>query len=188
MLEYEKKFMLTENEYFAIMELMCRREPWTVQTNHYFDTDDYRMNEQKITCRIREKNGIYKTVIKNHGTKQTDCSIEVELAQVSEFDPQIFKALGLRYQGNLVTERIVVYKDSRCKMVLDRNTYLGNTDFELEIEYREGEEQHAQTVLKDAALALISYGLLNKTSELAARVSDDASKSQRFFDRLKNLK
>ena len=188
MLEYEKKVILTEKEYFAIIELMCRREPCVTQTNYYFDTDDYSMNHKGITCRIREKNRTYKTIVKNHGANYTDCSVEVELAETTEFDPQIFNALGLRYQGKLITERIVVHKDSRCKMLLDRNTYLGHTDFELEVEYSKGEERSAQTVLENTALALISYDLLNNINEFFARVGKGGSKSQRFIERLKNFK
>ena len=188
MLEYEKKIMLTEKEYFAIVELMCRREPCVIQTNYYFDTDDYRMNEKRITCRIREKDRIYKTILKNHGAKYTNCSMEVELGESMEFDPQIFNALGLFCHGKLITERMLVLKDSRCKMVLDRNTYLGHTDFELEIEYCKGEEHWTQRFLENVALSLISYGLLNNINEFFARLGNGGFKSQRFFERLKNFK
>ena len=188
MLEYEKKIMLTEKEYFAIIELMCRHEPCVIQTNYYFDTDDYRMNEKRITCRIREKDRIYKTIVKNHGAIYTNCSTEIELGESMELDPQIFNALGLCCHGKLITERIVVLNDSRCKMVLDRNTYLGHTDFELELEYRKGEERCTQNIFENVALGLLSYGLLDNINEFFARVGNDGFKSQRFFERLKNSK
>ena len=60
MLEYEKKVMLTKDEY-AVLSAQCRGMRVETQTNYYFDTDDFCMNRKGITCRIRAKNGKYKT-------------------------------------------------------------------------------------------------------------------------------
>ena len=56
-LEYEKKIMLTADEYFSILLLVCRDVPVQTQTNYYFDNDDLSMNKKGITCRIRPKDG-----------------------------------------------------------------------------------------------------------------------------------
>ena len=37
MLEYEKKIMLTADEYLSILMLMCKYVPMQTQTNYYFD-------------------------------------------------------------------------------------------------------------------------------------------------------
>ena len=137
MLEYEKKIMLTEAEYCTIIKGMTSRYiPIQNQTNYYFDNDNLSMNEKGITCRIRVKDGKYKATVKNHNPEHPDCSIEVDLVEKSEFDPQIFNVFGLHHQGELVTKRIIMYNDSACQMVLDKNIYLGYTDFELEVEFR----------------------------------------------------
>ncbi len=188
MLEYEKKIMLTADEYLSILITICKYVPIETQTNYYFDNDDLSMNEEGITCRIRAKDGKYKATVKNHNTEHSDCSIEVDLVEKTEFDPQIFNVLGLHHQGELITERVVMYKDSACEMVLDRNVYLGHTDFELEVEYSKESECRAQTLIQNIGECLVAAGQLTGIDEFIARVGQGGSKSQRFFERLKNLK
>ncbi|MBR5223349.1 MAG: CYTH domain-containing protein [Clostridia bacterium] len=186
MLEYEKKIMLTVDEYLSILILKCRHLRMNTQTNYYFDDDDFSMNKKGITCRIREKGGKYKSTVKNHNTRHPNLSIEVDLAETTKFHPQIFNAFGLHNKGELVTQRIVMYKDSNCEMVLDRNLYLGYEDFELEVEYVEGAEEKAQALIDDIAEFLVAMQHLNEAYELSVRVDKGACKSQRFFERRKN--
>ena len=187
MLEYEKKIMLTANEYFSIIMLMCRYIPMQTQTNYYFDNDDLSMNEKGITCRIRAKDGKYKATIKNHNAEHPDCSVEVDLVEKTEFDPQIFNVFGLHHQGVLITDRVVMHKDSVCEMVLDRNTYLDNTDFELEVEYSKEGEQRAKTLIENIGDCLATKQLTGN-DDFITRIGKGGSKSQRFFERLKKLK
>lgn len=137
MIEREIKAMLTEGEYITLARFKCQHKAVNLQTNYYFDTDDLSMNEKGITCRIRHKNGLYKATVKKHNADGAECSIETDICEKAEFDPTVFNALGLRFQGELVTERLKLCDDVFCKIVLDKNTYLGKTDFELEIEYSE---------------------------------------------------
>ena len=63
MMEFEKKILLTEEEYQAVLKQRSRegrrhRREHYVQKNHYYDTEDLSMNRQGITCRIREKGGL----------------------------------------------------------------------------------------------------------------------------------
>ena len=188
MLEFEKKIMLTAEEYNAISLMRKNDNLPKIQTNYYFDTDDLSMNKKGITCRIRGENGKFVATIKNHNRKHPDCSIEDDLVENKEFDRKIFDTLGLRYQGELVTRRVMIHKDSDCEIVIDKNTYGGVTDFELEIEYCEGREKVAQSLLEDIAKELVFAGLLTNKDEFLHRVGLCKSKSQRFFDRLKNKK
>ena len=188
MLEYEKKIMLTEDEYLLIIKLMCNNAPLQIQTNYYFDNDNLSMSEKGITCRIRAKDGKYIATVKNHNTKHSDCSIEMDLVEKTEFDPQIFDVLGLHYQGVLVTERIVLHKDPTCEMVVDRNVYRGHTDFELEVEYCDGSEDRAQNLIENIGKCLVANKLLTEIDEFIVRIGKCGCKSQRFFDRLKNSK
>ncbi len=188
MLEYEKKIMLTEDEYLSIVMLMCRCVTPQTQTNYYFDDDNFSMNKKGATYRIRAKDGKYKATIKNHNTEQQECSTEVDLVEKLEFDPQIFDMFGLHYQGELVTDRVVIYKDSVCEVVLDRNMYLGHTDFELEVEYCRESEQRAQVFIESIAEYLVATEQLADVEELLVRVGKGGSKSERFFKRLESCK
>ena len=143
MIEREIKIMLTEEEYTTLARVMCRHKTANTQTNYYFDTDDLSMNRKGITCRIRHKNGLYKATVKKHNADGAECSIENDICEKTEFDPTVFNALGLRFQGELVTERLKLCDDVFCNAELDRNTYLGKTDFELEIEYSEAYKKKA---------------------------------------------
>lgn len=182
MLEYEKKVLLTKEEYDVLAE-KCRGMPLATQINYYFDTDDSSMNRKGITCRIRAKNGKYKTTIKKHCTENPSCSIEVDLCETTEINTKVFDALGLHFQGELITSRIYIHKDAFCEMVLDRNTYLGHTDFEIEIEYRKECEERALRLLKDAAECLVATKLVVSTEEFLIRINNAKSKSKRFFER-----
>lgn len=64
MLEYEKKVLLTEAEYTCLKKLANDPSLTATQINHYFDTDDFAMNQKGITCRVRLKNGMYQPTIK----------------------------------------------------------------------------------------------------------------------------
>ena len=188
MLEYEKKIMLTANEYHTLaMSNRCKNIPKQLQTNYYFDDDDFSMNKKGITCRIRYKNGKYKACIKNHNTNHCDCSMELNLPEDVKFDPHFFKTLGLQGQGELVTERIIIYKYAMCEVVLDRNIYLGHTDFELEVEYCQEGEPKAEKLIKSIAEYLTVARHSEESESFLKRIGQGKSKSQRFFERKQKL-
>ena len=182
MLEHEKKIMLTEDEYISIVMLMCKYAPMQTQTNYYFDTEDLSMNKNGITCRIRAKDGKFKSTVKRHYAGDKDYSTEIDGEVKDYFDLDTFKDMGLILQGSLVTERIVLHKEKFCKAVIDRNTYLGFTDYELEIEYAEGHGTEAIHIIKDIAKKLSDYLELYPAEEFLNRVGKSKSKSERFFE------
>ena len=182
MLEYEKKVLLTEDEY-AVLADQCRGISVESQTNYYFDTDDFYMNRKGITCRIRAKNRRYKTTIKNHTAGGLHCSMEVELWEGTEYNSKFNEAQWLCFQGELVTKRIILYKDAFCEAVLDRNTYLGYMDYEIEVEYVQGCEDSALDYLKSVANCLVAANLVDSVDSFLLRVGKGNSKSERFFKR-----
>ena len=111
MVEYEKKVMLTYDEYSVLIKKLGHSVSTVIQTNYYFDNDDLSMNKNGITCRVRAKGGKYKATIKKHNMDSPDCSYETELTESKTFDPDAFKEFGLRCRGRLVTFRNEVSKD-----------------------------------------------------------------------------
>ena len=182
MLEYEKKVMLSETEYLTLMRTMCHREPGCIQTNYYFDTDDLAMNKKGITCRIRSKNGRFETTVKSHGC-ETDISSEQSTEIRDAFGAGAFLEMGLHLQGSLITQRTAVYSDGYCEAVLDRNTYLGCTDYELEIEYMRGCDEQATRLLQGIAGILLAENRITNTEDFCKRAGRSQSKSERFFRR-----
>ena len=187
MTELEKKLMLTEDEYDYLMEHLgyenpLSPKPITTQINYYFDTDDFSMNRQNTTCRIRLKDGKYKATMKKHSTGE-DQSTETEMAIYNGLESNAFTNMGLKIQGELITKRCVVFKDANCEAVLDKNEYLGHTDYELEIEYTSEHEKDAQAVMQLFRDMLTRRKCFLAYKESLMKIPSTPSKSSRFFDR-----
>lgn len=182
MTECEKKLLLSEKAYNALMEqFSSSRKPIVTQVNYYFDTDDFAMNRQDTTCRIRLKDGQYQATMKQH-TAGTDQSTEAEMEIYAGLDHNAFTDMGLKLWGALTTHRCVLLKNPHLEVVLDRNEYLGYTDYELEIEYLPEYEKEARAVLKE-----VEKALQRKRSPIynIGIFSAGLNKSKRFFERMK---
>ena len=192
MTELEKKLLLTEDEYDYLMEHLgyespLIQKPIITQINYYFDTDDFSMNRQNTTCRIRLKDGQYKATMKKH-TSGGDQSTETEMEIYNGLESNAFTDMGLKLQGELVTKRCVVLKDANCEAVLDKNEYLGHTDYELEIEYTQDHENDAQAILRIFRDMLTRRKCFLVYKESFKEAFDVPSKSSRFFDRMNSTK
>ena len=180
MTEHEKKILLTKEEYDCLIDKFGKDKPVLKQVNYYYDTEDLSMNRQNITCRIRSKNGKYKATLKRH-LPGSDTSTETEVKAINGIYDNDFIDSGMKYQGELVTYRCVILKDSFFEAVLDKNEYLGHTDYELEVEYAEGHENDAQHVMEILLDALIQNN--NYTDNRGIHMCYVPSKSERFFER-----
>ena len=192
MTELEKKLLLTEDEYDYLMEHLgyeshLIQKSVTTQINYYFDTDDFSMNCQNTTCRIRLKDGKYKATMKRHSTGE-DQSTETEMEIYNGLEGNAFTDMGLKLQGELITKRCVVFKDANCEAVLDKNEYLGHTDYELEIEYTSEHEKDAQAILKILRDMLTRRKCFLIYKEGIADPPKVPSKSKRFFERMSTTK
>ena len=187
MTEFEKKMLLTEEEYNYLMEHLGHDVPFChksifKQINYYFDTDDLSMNRQNTTCRVRFKDGKYKATMKSHsgnGEQSTETEMEVH----DGIRDNAFLDMGLKLFGELITERCIILKDGICEVVLDKNEYLGYTDFELEIEYIPMFEHHAERVLNMLISCLIDNDVTPAVQSANSYIPNVPSKSKRFFER-----
>ena len=136
------------------------------------------MNRQNITCRIRFKDGKFQGTIKQH-SPSTDQSIETEVAIRDGIHSNAFTDLGLKLQGELVTDRSCLFKTAACEVVLDKNEYLNYIDYELEVEYMSGFEEQAQSIVSEI-LGQLDYQSIKKDG---TQTRDAKSKSSRFFER-----
>ena len=182
MLEFEKKVLLTENEY-RLLAGRFRNAFIDSQTNFYFDTEDLYMNRKGITCRVRKKDGKYKATVKKHDTGDLSRSTEIGIYEGSEINAEVFGALGMTLQGVLTTKRCVIYKDFFLKAVLDRNTYLGYTDYEIEVEYIRQWQTKALDFMKQIGDYLAEKGAVASTEDFIFRIGKGNSKSARFVER-----
>lgn len=185
MIELEKKIPLTEEEYTRLISLLGNNKQIYTQTNYYFDTDDLSMHQNNITCRIRLKDGKYTGTLKSH-TLKTDKSIEIHVTVQNGIGENAFVDAGLKLQGSLTTERCILLRCPSCEVALDKNEYLGYTDYEIEIEYFSDKAQ----IVYDTFEALSNLIILqNLSPSFRTRIQNRISKSARFFERkkMKNL-
>lgn len=149
--EIESKILIDEKEYKKLAEKLPFNEPY-LQTNWYIDSDDRILENGSIRTgmRIRNVNGEFILTLKAplaEGKLEKDQYLSVTEAEkmikenifpegeikdfVSEYldiDTSKLKTLA-----HMETER------RRCaygnvRLALDRNTYLGNTDYEFEVD------------------------------------------------------
>ena len=187
MTELEKKLILSKEEYEFLIKHFgydntTPAKPIIKQINYYYDTDDLSMNRQNVTCRIRFKDGKYKGTIKRH-LSDSEHSTETDVEVYDGITGNLFTDMGLKLQGELATERCVILKDEICEVVLDKNEYLGYTDFELEIEYAPSFEHHAERILNTITNYLANRVSIRTTKELHNSIREVPSKSTRFFER-----
>lgn len=187
MTEFEKKLLISKDEYNYLMEhfnyentLLQKNN--IKQINYYFDTDDFSMNRQNITCRIRLKDGKYKGIIKQHSLN-SEQSTETEIETCNGIENNTFTNMGLKLQGELVTERCVIFKDFNCEVSLDKNEYLGQIDYELEIEYAPHHENDAQLIQQIFCDMLARRKCFLAYKKNYIRKTNIPSKSTRFFER-----
>lgn len=187
MIEKEMKIPLKAVEYYT---LRLQKNPYThpiMQRNYYLDTNDYAMNKLGITCRIREKNGRYTSEVKVHDRQNTNCSIEINGKPKLIPDMSIFGGLNIRVQGCMETERIILSSLDGCEVALDKNTYLGITDYELEIEYTEDKKRYANNMLQTLASCISAELKDSFDRDFIKRINKSNSKSARFFKRKEEL-
>lgn len=148
-IEIEYKNLLTREEFDSLLTKLPFPKDSQVQTNYYFETEDFALRSQSSALRIREKNGNYQLTLKEphpEGLLEThDFLTEKEAfswlhGNICE-KPHVIKQLEnlnipykeLLYFGKLKTERREVnYKN--VLIVLDISTYNGHIDYEFELE------------------------------------------------------
>lgn len=169
-IENELKFMLSESEFYCIMNEIKSQYPETIcnekiQINYYFDSVDGYLQKQEITCRVRQVEGTLLGHIKQHRMNKDYESAETKFALETLPQNIYFNGQLLIYQGNLITRRHSFKVASSIKIECDINYYLGRHDFEVEIEY-------------EAGLYDIAWQTARK---LGLKYLHSVSKSERFF-------
>ena len=194
--EAEHKYMLDEHEYYRLMnalEKKAGRSRKKIQTNYYFDTEEFKLYNSNESIRIRNLDNTYTVTYKSapaenssgNYLERNEYEIKIDAATAEKMilndssALKLFPALigadriELKCMGQASTERTEFYILS-SPILLDKTDYLGITDFELEYEVTGG---------ADDSCALIQL-LEHYTIQTSLNV---VSKSARFFMRLSDL-
>ncbi|MBT2570394.1 CYTH domain-containing protein [Planococcus sp. ISL-110] len=154
-LEIEFKNMLTKEEYRRLLEDFAAFHNGPVtQHNHYFDTADFQLKDQRSALRIRNKSGRFECTLKTPAPvghyEITDKLTEeqarrmldlktFEAAEVADALKTLDIAIAeLTTIGTLTTHR-VEFDYLGGLLVIDHSEYNGQEDFELEFEVTDAE-------------------------------------------------
>lgn len=148
-IEIEAKALVSQEDYRTLVRAFKEAERYA-QTNYYIDSEDRILAKEGIALRIREKGGIYELTLKTplsqgllEKTKTIGMNEFTNLRDFGDFphgDLEQFLIMldidvtQLKILTSLTTERVdVPYKGGLLS--IDRNSYNGITDYEVEFEY-----------------------------------------------------
>lgn len=148
-IEKEYKFLINEDQFQQILEKYQFKDK-IIQTNYYFDSQDFLLAKDNITLRCREKNDMFylQAKIKNKNNKNYTSSQELSVkidsipdiidnqflyTKLTSF-PSKYKGITFKKIGLLTTTRHLVQINDLI-IHLDKNLYNNTIDFEIEIEF-----------------------------------------------------
>ncbi len=152
-IEIEFKTAITEDKYMELLRTFDLENNIFKQINHYFDTDDYALNEKSIVLRIRQKGpNRFKVTLKSQGEREAYENHVI----LSEDQARLMIENGFNTKDyfDSIDNHFVTFKVSLDnfrvstpyeggKLFLDRCDYCGTTDYEIEYEsnsYDEGKQ------------------------------------------------
>ncbi len=155
MVENEFKLMLTEQQYTKLYSMYGWDKEYT-QINYYFDTPSLELITSHVTCRVRYVGGAYYLQMKlPNGAEHSRIELEQKLGDALPFKltaEELNELSGrddmpdARRIGELRTLRSVKYFKG-AEIDLDKSSYFGKTDYELEIEFTD--ESAARELLQE---------------------------------------
>lgn len=158
-LEREFKVMLNKAQYEQINEVLKWEKEFD-QTNYYYLDEAKEIDRRGITVRVRDKNEKLRLQVKCPVAAENALHVKQEyeynIDEVPEkMDNTLLKEIcnedfgELSLIGKLVTFRKESSWNEDISICLDRNSYLGYEDFELEIEFKDDLDENLKILLKE---------------------------------------
>ena len=186
--EFESRIMLTEEEYFNVVSYFMKLQPnkqFLQIVNTYYDTDNLFLRKQHITLRTRVTNDSkYELTLKVQDSNGDD-EINDGLTK-NEFDLLLNR--GVFPQGNVknyllslpysldnykqltsLYNRRLEIEENHHLIVIDKNTYSGIIDYNLEIESKDS--------IQSAVRVLNQYIKLFNLSQVNQKYAGKASRA-----------
>lgn len=152
-IEIEFKTALDKNKYDELLAHFNLENNIFKQINHYFDTDNYDLDQQKVVLRIRQKgDSRFKVTLKSQ-SEEGAFEQHVLLTKEQALDmiengfetKQFFEELDfyVTFRVSLINHRVSTPYEGGT-LFLDRCEYCSIIDYEVEYEvssYQEGEKQ-----------------------------------------------
>ena len=155
MLEKEIKILLEKDEYDLLAEKLAF-DSELCQVNHYYYSAA--CAEKRISVRVREVGGRTLLQVKLPVSTEGSLAVREELERELDSVPErigaelLSEICGVNEDavrlGSLATVRRLSYQIEGVELALDRNDYLGVTDYELEAEYTGDYPEEVVSLLK----------------------------------------
>ena len=152
-MEYEKRVMLSEEQYFTLVSYYLRQNPhypFIKQTNYYFETDDFFLKRNHAVLRVREiahqGSELTLKIKEDKGDKEMTDSLSypqfISLINDNVFPNTPIKEETIRFGRSLSNYKLMTklettrleIKEDDYLVVIDKNIYNGIIDYNLEIE------------------------------------------------------
>lgn len=145
MLETELKSIITEEIYEKVKNSFLWDSSYE-QINYYYGDTNGILRKERITVRVREKNGVFKLQIKQHKNsggalqicEETECDIDgvpKMLDAKTALSVTGINCGDLFLIGKASTVRSSLMWDSNTEICLDKTSYFDIIDYEIEVEY-----------------------------------------------------
>lgn len=139
-LEIEFKSFITKEKYEELLQTFQLENNVFVQTNHYFDTSNLDLSDEKIVLRIRQKGTNYKLTSKSHSDQGAfETHILLNELQANDMLRDGFDAnmININYTVHKISELSTHRVSTSYKngiIFFDKSVYYGKIDYEIEYE------------------------------------------------------
>ena len=150
--EIEFKTFISEEKYNELIDKFGLDNNVFAQTNHYFDTDDTKLMEEKTVLRIRQKGNNYKITKKTRaevGADETHILISKEKALEYLKDGFDANVIGIPYFVHKIAELTTYRVSTPYKngvLFFDKSVYYDKVDYEIEYEVDDDKEGYKEFV------------------------------------------
>lgn len=166
MKEREYKYLIDQETFNLFLQWYINSYDYETdtKTNYYYDTKDFLLHKNNITCRvvhcrnqlyIQEKKAIkFRTFIKSLESDKLILESVPDVVYLSKLNCNAFLL------GRLETKRHTIHSNRYIKIMFDENHYLGCTDYEIEVEYTRG---HSRKDIKKIHDSLVNTKVSQKS-------------------------
>ena len=159
--EVEFKSLLTKEEYERLMNTFQGNRT-DLQTNHYFDTPRFSLKALDASLRVRERDTYELTLKKKKGYVIQEFNLPIDketfeeikktgIVPDSELKQELIQIIGEQKVNNFLSLSTLrmFFQYKKGILFIDKSTYLGVTDYELEYEaknYHDGKKEFIELI------------------------------------------
>lgn len=182
MIVERKNAILSHSEFDWIKKRGFNTGMGKVLSEDYYDNDSFEMFKMGICCKICETEKTCRAVIEESHKEWKTLNIINSVPVKDLADNQVFSEIGLNFQGRMMMLRYPVCKSGNYSISIDKNMYLGNTDYELSIQHYHNKEECSENGIDSIMAALYLSRIVENFKDITQRFEKNDSKNIRFFN------